>query len=1034
MALLDIKPSHKPIRQYYEALNDFEKHGAQKETSVRAAFQEILTTYARKLKWSFIAEYGITLTNGNAGSVDGAIVDSWSQPVGYWEAKDSADDLRKEIDKKFYAGYPKSNILFQAPKLAILIQDGSPADEYDLTQPERLAACVTDLLCYRADEQADWEQVVNQFKERIPESARKVVEMIEEEKKSNARFKTAFQSFAELCRASINPNLADAAVEEMLVQHLLTSRIFATVFDNPEFVRRNVIASEIEKVIDALTSRSFNRQQFFAPLDHFYRALENRAKSITDWSQKQAFLNTVYEKFFQGFAVKVADTHGIVYTPQPIVDFMVRSVEHILKTEFGRSLASEGVHILDPFTGTGNFVMRIIREIAATQKSKLPYKFANELHCNEVMLLPYYIASMNIEHEYYTHTKEYKPFEGICLVDTFELAEPAQTTLFSTENSERVERQKKSPIFVIIGNPPYNMGQADENDNNKNRKYPVIDKRVGETYAKSSIASLKNKLSDPYVKAFRWATDRIGEEGIVCLVTNSGFIQGKAFDGMRKHLSSEFATMYVLDLGGDVRSDVSLSGTKHNIFGIQVGVSINVFVRSKNNKGNIFYSRFDQHSTRKDKLSFLNQNSCVSDVKWNKLIPDERGKWLHGIDDDEFADLMPVGDRATKGDQTTNAIFRNYSLGVATNRDDWLFDFDYGRLSQKVSKLIQNYNSEVARLSTRTTAARVDQLVNNDPSFVKWTDRLHDSLRRGKLLTFEAEKLRPSLYRPFSHEWLYFDALLNQRQYQQHRFFPSAGSESENIEICVTSHSQVPFSVFISDRLPCIDIGGRPSQCFPFYTYDEDGGNRKENITDWALTEFRAKVNSKREGEITKWDIFYYVYGLLHHPEYRTKYAANLRRELPRIPISPGFWEISEAGKKLAGLHVNYEQAPEYPLGEKWSDDGGLNFRVEKMKLTKKPPPNPRLEKAGEIDLIYNKDLTLTGIPPKAFEYRLGNRSAIDWIIDQYQVSTDKRSGITNDPNREDDPSYIVNLLKKVVTVSLETVRIVGEIALLSLT
>ncbi|HZK75541.1 MAG TPA: hypothetical protein VFD13_01420 [Candidatus Kapabacteria bacterium] len=341
MPVLEIKPTHKPIRQYYEALAEFEKHGAVKETSVRAAFQEILTTYARKLGWSFIAEYGLTLKNGNAGSVDGAVLDPWSEVKGYWEAKDLGDKLRKEVDKKFSIGYPKTNILFQTPTLAILIQDGSEQGEYDLTDPESLANCVTDFLQYRAEDTANWQQTADQFKERIPESARKVIEMIEVEKKENPKFRDAFQAFATLCRATINPNLSDPAIEEMLVQHLLTSRLFSTVFNNPDFIRKNVIAVEIEKVIDALTARKFTRQDFFAPLDHFYRALENKAKSLTEWSQKQTFLNTVYEKFFQGFAVEVADTHGIVYTPQPIVDFMVRSVQHILKTEFKRSLASE---------------------------------------------------------------------------------------------------------------------------------------------------------------------------------------------------------------------------------------------------------------------------------------------------------------------------------------------------------------------------------------------------------------------------------------------------------------------------------------------------------------------------------------------------------------------------------------------------------------------------------------------------------------------------------------------------------------------
>lgn len=451
-----------------------------------------------------------------------------------------------------------------------------------MTKPENLVGIVKEFIEYVPPAFAEWGQAVDEFKVRIPEIAGSLLDLIAKERKSNRPFRQAFADFVELCRQSVNPNLSESAVEEMLIQHLLTERIFTRIFKNDEFTKRNVIALEIEKVIAALTSRSFSRGEFLKSLDRFYKAVEVAAATIDDYSQKQSFLNTVYEKFFQGFSVKVADTHGIVYTPQPIVDFMVRSVEEILKKEFGRSLSDHGVHILDPFVGTGNFIVWVMREI---RKTALEHKFRHELHCNEVMLLPYYIASMNIEHEYVERMGTYPPFEGICLVDTFELAEGAQAafSFMNAENTARVERQKNTPLFVVIGNPPYNTAQVNENDNNKNRKYRVMDKRVSETYATASKASLVNKLSDPYVKAIRFAADKISRngEGIVALVTNNSFIDQIAFDGMREHLEKDFDALYVLNLGGNIRKNPKLSGTTHNVFGIQVGVSVNIFIKKR---------------------------------------------------------------------------------------------------------------------------------------------------------------------------------------------------------------------------------------------------------------------------------------------------------------------------------------------------------------------------------------------------------------------------------------------------------------------
>lgn len=576
MRILKLKTNSKPIKAYYAELSNLSQLYLFNEGAVSPAFAGVLRTCAQQMGWTLAEQYTLK-REGRTLRVDGALVDAFNLVHGYWEAKDSADDLPREVQKKLQAGYPRDNILFQSLEQTILWQNGREVLRAEITQPSTLIEVLRAFFEYEPPEYEQWERAVVEFKDRVQEIAKGLLEIIERERRESRRFLDAFANFAALCRKAINPNLSDQAVEEMLIQHILTERIFRTVFNNPDFVERNVIAREIEQVVQALTARHFSRSEFLKPLDRFYAAIERTAATIEDFSQKQAFLNTVYENFFQGFSVKIADTHGIVYTPQPIVDFMVRSVEELLRREFGRSLGDPGVHILDPFVGTGNFVVHLMR---AMPRTKLEYKYKNELHCNEVMLLPYYIAAMNIEHAYYELTGQYAPFDGICLVDTFELAEEqAGFSFFTAENTERVQRQKEADIFVIIGNPPYNAWQLNENDNNKNRKYPTVDRWVSETYARDSTATNKNALSDPYVKAIRWASKRIGAQGIVAFVTNNSFVNDIAFDGMRKHLEGDFDDIYILDLGGNVRKNPKLSGTTHNVFGIQVGVSINLLVR-----------------------------------------------------------------------------------------------------------------------------------------------------------------------------------------------------------------------------------------------------------------------------------------------------------------------------------------------------------------------------------------------------------------------------------------------------------------------
>ena len=580
---------------------------------------------------------------------DGEVVDGFGLPHGYWEAKDTQDDLHVEADKKFAAGYPSKNIVVQSPTHALLYQHGQLQLDLDITNPRNLVHVLKTFFAYQAENIAAWHTAVAEFREIVPELGEKLAVLIETERQNNTHFQKVFTNFHEQCQASINPNLSIAAVEEMLIQHLLTERIFATVFDNRDFTRRNIIAREIENVVDALTERTLNRSEFLRPLNPFYVAIEQTAGTITDFSQKQGFLNTVYEQFFQGFSVKVADTHGIVYTPQPIVDFMVKSVEHILQTEFNRSMSDTGVHIIDPFVGTGNFIVRIMQALDPISLERKYTADPPEFQCNEVMLLPYYIASMNIEHEFFTAMHRYMPYEGICLVDTFEMAEGQQMSLFTADNTARVEKQKESPMFVVIGNPPYNIGQVNENDNNKNRKYETMDQRIADTYAKDSKATLKTALYDPYIKAIRWGLDRIGEEGVVAFVTNNSFLSGLAFDGMRKHLADDCDAIYLIDLGGNARKGLKVSNA--NVFGIRVGVSINLFVKKKGNLSEsprIFYYRTDDLWDKQQKFDFLTECQHTGNIPWQPLQPDARQTWLTEGLHTEFETFIPMGTKEAK--------------------------------------------------------------------------------------------------------------------------------------------------------------------------------------------------------------------------------------------------------------------------------------------------------------------------------------------------------------------------------------------------
>ena len=1017
MPNLNLKPTHKPIRDYYATLQQYEQHDVTHEGAVSAPFETLLNTCARQVNATLIPQYGMHTATGDRIVIDGAVLNEYGIPIAYWEAKDIDDDLDRAVQQKREAGYPLDNTLFQTPQRGILVQNGQVAMDLDISDPANLITSLKDLFAYTAPALDNWQTAVNDFREHVPDLANKLMELIEHRYETDSTFKKTFADFYEICRTSINPNLSRAAVEEMFIQHIITERIFRTVFERSDFTRRNIIAREIENVSDALMRHAFSRDGFLQPLDRFYNAIEQAATLCRDFSQKQHFLNTFYEKFFQGFSEDVADTHGIVYTPQPIVDFMVNSVSHILETEFGRSLSDTGVHIIDPFVGTGNFIVRLMQDIQGTA---LEEKYRHELHCNEVMLLPYYIASLNIEQEFFHRTQTYLPFEGITLADTFELLEDrGQMQLFTKENTERVERQKAADMFVVIGNPPYNMGQVNENDNNKNRKYETMDKILQETYTQDSKARNKNVLSDPYVKAILWASRRIGEEGVVAFVTNNSFLDGIAFDGMRKHLAQDFDAIYILDLGGNARKGLKVSDA--NVFGIRVGVSINLFVKTKQNPSEtarIFYYRTDDLWNKNKKFDYLNESQNIGKIEWQTIQPNAEYTWLTKGLHAEFNTFIPIGTKEVKAGKITEAdtIFKTYSRGIVTCRDAWTYNFNRNTLTENVSRMIGTYNAEVARWMQRTNRkAKVDDFVKYNNEKISWSRDLKLKLKRGKTTKYAEHKLRISHYRPFSKSNLYFDRTLNDVVYVFPSIFPTPEIEKENKVICVNGIGGIkPFHALMVDVIPDFHLTG-DSQCFPFYTYNEDGTNRQENIIDWALAAFRKHYSDE---SISKWDIFHYTYGILHHHKYREKYQANLKRDLPHIPFAEDFRGFANAGAQLADIHVNYESQPKYNgLQYIETPNMPIDWRVEKMKLSR-----------DKTQLVYNDFLTIDGIPVEAFDYRLGTRSALEWIIDQYRVKVDKRSGIVNDPNRADAPRYIVDLIGQVISVSLQTVEIVNRL------
>ncbi|CAK01480.1 DEAD/DEAH box helicase [Bartonella tribocorum] len=877
----------------------------------------------------------------------------------------------------------------------------------------------------------------------------------------------AFDAFHKELKNNVNSEIKKEEAIEMLAQHLVTRPVFEALFDGNEFVQNNAISQAMDKILTELDKT--NIEEKTKDLDKFYKSVTFCTAGITETHAKQNLIIKLYESFFAKAFKKTTDKLGIVYTPVKVVDFIIHSVDDVLRNEFGKSLGSRGVSILDPFTGTGTFITRLLQS-NLIKPEDMEYKFRHDIHANEIVLLAYYIAAINIETTYHSLMKgEYIPFKHIGLTDTFRMLEEKNLLqeLFK-ENSEYLEYQKKLDIKVIFGNPPYSVGQKNENDNAKNTPYPILDNRIRETYAAQSKVTNIRALYDSYIRAIRWASDRIDNAGVIGFVSGSGYIDKPTMDSLRKSLAKEFTSIYVLNLRGDIRKNMMNKNNAQegeNVFGngSMTGIAVTLFIKNPNVSGDckIYYHDIGDNLTTKEKLTALEYFGSIGGVMresgWQLIKPDEHGDWIKQRDD-SFATFLTLGDK--KGNNNKK-LFETFSRGIITTRDIWAYNASHQALANNMSNMIAFYNSEVERFNDAYTdtdrkkrAKAVNDFVNTDERKISWSRALKQDLVKGKIFEFEETYLTQSLYRPFTRQWLYYSRTFNEMVYQIPRIFPME-KVVENMVIQVASVGTMSgFSVLMSKDLPnlhAIDTG----QCFPRYIYEDTtvsesknerqshlfteanttaGLQRRDAITDEGLAHFKAAYPNEK---ITKDDLFYYVYGLLHSEDYRARYADNLCKELPRIPCvknADDFWKFVTAGRELGHLHVNYEDVEPYPV----------TFKKGNPKLTDISNPEKfyyvtEMKFAGnskekdKSTVIYNSNITITDIPLEAYEYIVNGKPALEWVMGRQCVKTDKKSGIVNDANRYavetiGNPAYPLELFQRVITVSLETMKIVKNL------
>ena len=886
----------------------------------------------------------------------------------------------------------------------------------------------------------------------------------------NTQERSVFNAFLNELRDDLNNSITESEAVEMLAQHLITKPVFDALFANDNFTQHNPMSQAMQKVVDIFEQKNLATET--KQLNDFYESIQFRVKNIQSPEGKQKIIKELYDSFFNKAFPKMAERLGIVYTPVEVVDFIIRSVEDVLNNEFNASLADKGVQIIDPFTGTGTFITRLLQS-GIIPPEKLPLKY-HEIHANEIVLLAYYIAAINIESVYHAllsehsantqeNSTDYQPFEGICLTDTFQMYEKEDLVDEILQvNSDRRKRQKALDIQVIIGNPPYSVGQKSENDDNKNIAYPQLDRDISNSYAKYSTATLQRNLYDSYIRAIKWASNRIEDNGVIGFITNSGWLDGKNTDGLRKCLSEEFSSIYIFDLKGAIRGKQGDEAKREgqNIFDIMTGVAIVILVKNSKSisKGNINYYCIYDYLSKKKKLDIIEKLSSISGIssreKWITITPNKVNDWINQREL-SFDNYLSLGDK-----KSSESIFDVFSQGLLTSRDSWCYNSNKTSIQKNISNTINFYNSELKRVNALSTEKEKIDNLNLNPSDISWSRALKNRILRSHRLSIHNNRFIIAQYRPFYKQWCYFSKDFNEMVYQNPKIFPTPNHK--NIAIVIKNRwGKEGFLSFITNTLMDNQSNGG-IQLFPLYVYEEsklqegeyvdlfsdsnkkstacEGYQRRDAITDEALAHFKTAYPSE---DFTKEDIFYYIYGLLHSEEYREKYADNLSKQLPRIPCvksAVDFWAFSKAGRELAELHLNYETVPMYKnvlfkgglklLNDQISGGVGEDFYVEKMKFGKKIDEETGKKVDDKTTVIYNSQFTLINIPEEAYDYVVNGKPALEWVMERQSVKTDKASGIVNDANdwaieTMNNPRYPMELFLRVVTVSLETMRIV---------
>ena len=999
--------------------------------SPRKSQVDIVQAVGRIIRKSEGKEYGYIILPivVPAGETPETILDNNKSYDVVWQVLNAL----RSVDERFEATVNKLELNKKKPKNIQVIGVGGAPDDPTLHangdyEEQPFKPYQTELeLEWEAVEGAIYGKIVQKVGDRryledwskdVAEIARRHIQGIEIILKQNQESKVAFDKFLRSLQHNINESINQDQAIEMLAQHLITLPIFDTLFGEYGFVNNNPVSSAMEQIIEELSQYGFEKEQ--KELQPFYDSVRLRAEGIDNAQAKQKIIITLYDKFFSTGFKSTTERLGIVFTPVEVVDFIVKSVDVVLRKHFGKTLASENVHILDPFTGTGTFITRTLHYLKSLMDNgeitfdDILRKYTQELHANEIVLLSYYIAAINIEAVFdeINGDEPYTPFEGIVLTDTFESSETEDTlddSFFGT-NDKRLKRQQEKPITAIIGNPPYSIGQGSQNDNNQNISYPKLENRISETYANKSVSNSVKGLYDSYIKAFRWASDRLKNQGVIGFVTNGNYLNTNSADGLRAGLYEEFNHLYIFNLRGDQRTLGEQSrreGGKIFGSGSRTPVAISILVKDGSDSHELHYHDIGDYLSQKEKLAIILKFSDVSQLDWQEIIPDDNNDWLNQRDPNyqQYSSLV----------DGMNGVFNQNILGVGSYRDFWLYGFSKSEVKNKSATLIKNYNYELNRLSDYPKNIQKEKL-NRNECFVKWTENLEKKLYRGETIDIKSDSVVTVMYRPFTKKYLYYDKNVMER--------PRSFSEKygvNNYVIFTTGRGATrDFSVLVSNFFPDINAMSAGAQTFMRYDNEVDETSLFQNNDNINQT-FADKL------ELSLDDTFAYVYGLLNSREYQEKYANDLKKDLARIPIVKNKEKYVEIGQKLMDLHLNYEEAPVYD-GIETTTLVNPSYKVTKMRFAKK-----RDEKGKSVNdlskIIFNSDITISNIPEKAYEYVVNGRSAIEWIIDQYQVKTDKKSGITDDPNDySDDEKYIFNLLLRIINVSIQTVDLINSL------